>query len=197
MGSLEIQSWLARLYTDPHVLKRFLADRQSFSVGMQPETAAFLQELDGSQLDYFASSLLSKRTRDASKMVPLLQNLLESRFRPYFSRFAEKSVSTGAHKPVSDAMAFCDWLSGCDELENVLRDAARYERMRLNLTMKLERLGSSPGRFRALPRRVPVVFLKRFSWNFPCLVDPENPVKERATWTLFANLPGVKGIWYW
>ena len=197
MPSLEIQSWLARLYTEPRMLRWFLANRESFSAGMHPESAAFFQALDGTQLDYFASSLLFKRARDVAKMVPLLERLLESRFRHYFSQFAEDAVSTGAHKPLSDAMAFCDWLCRCDELGRLVREAARYERLRLGLGMKLEQLSSAPDRFRALPRRRPVLFLKRFEWGFPCLGDPEDPVPERTTWTLFAKVPGLNGIWYW
>ena len=197
MPSLEIQSLLARLYTEKPLLQQFLADRQSFSRGMQPETAEFFQALDSSQLDYFASSLRTKRAREAAKMVPLLSALLDSRFCRTFSRFAEDAVSTGAHKAVSDAMAFCDWLRDCNDLDNAVRQAARYERLRLGLTMKLRRRGSGPLRFHAVPRRSPAVFLKRFSWGFACLQEPEEPAQKRATWTLFANCPGLKGIWYW
>jgi hypothetical protein len=94
-------------------------------------------------------------------------------------------------------MAFCDWLQSCPELERVVREAARYELLRLGLAMKLERRGAGPVRFWAVARRAPVLRLKRFSWNFPSLSDPQDSVHERTTWSLFAKLPGLNGIWYW
>ena len=195
MPSLEIQRWLARLYTDEEVLKQFLEDPVLFTRELSTEIAAFLQALDKTQLAHFASSLRSKRAREASEMAPMLLHVFGASYWSYFSSFARQALSMGPHKPAADAMAFCDFLAGCRELEDKFREAARYERLRLGLTMRLKRVDSR--RFIAVPRRWPVIALKRFSWGLPCLAGPSDRLQRRATWALFSKLPLITGIWYW
>jgi hypothetical protein len=193
---LETQQILARLYTDPVTLNAFLEDPEGFAAGHSKESELVLSEIDQWQLEFFASSLRSKRLGEVRKLLPLTTRALGQRCIEEFRNYSATSLPGGARKHLADAMAFCEYLLSKTE-DSTLAEAASYELSSFKVRFDIGYDGESPTVVRAFRSRRPWLYLRRFSANVP------EPGYSRTSETtgrrlvLFLRIPGIQGVWYW
>jgi hypothetical protein len=201
MPASEVQQLLARLYTDPGMLKEFLSDREGFCATYANGCGELIRQIDPGQLEFFAVSLKAKRAGEVKKLLPMAVRALGSRFSEEFDRYSATTIASGDKKHLADAMAFCEWLiERSESFDGLMLECAAFEFMDFKVRFDLRREGGDPVVVEARPGRLPWLRLKRFSHELPALTggDPLNERKrKRARLTLFARLPGLRGIWYW
>ncbi len=199
MSALEVQELLARLYTDPGLLQEFLWDREGFCRRHGNGDSEFVRQLDSRQLEFFASSLLAKRAGEVKKLLPMTVCALARRFDGDFNRYAATAIPTGDRRHVADAMAFCEHLLGeAGELNQLKQDAARFELWAFMVRFDLRREGVNPVVVQAKPGRWPWLRLRRFSSPLCAVTGAEGQhTSHLRRITLFARLPGLRGVWYW
>jgi len=202
MSILNVQQLLAQLYTDEKTLAEFLADRRAFCKGLSDTEASFIEQIDGKQLEFFARSLRRKRASEAKKFLTMTASALGERFDEEFYRYSATCIPGGVGKPMTDAMAFCEYLVANNQTTDPpLSEIARYEFLRHSLLFKLTREKGPPVVCRTRLRKWPIFRLARFAYNLPALdgcYEIRENLRERSTLVLFARVPGrLYGIWYW
>lgn len=200
MSSLDVQLILAQLYTDEAALGEFLADRDSFCRSLAEKDRELLRQIDRRQLEFFAESLKSKRAREAENLLPMTRAAAGDSFHKEFRRYTRGAIAGGEKKHVADAMAFCKHLMKSSSADALTREAARFEAACFEMNFKLSREGSNPAVYLAKPRRMPRFLLKRMAYDLPALTarsDLRQEARRRTTVVLLANLPGLRGVWYW
>ncbi|MBV9851453.1 MAG: hypothetical protein JO250_17430 [Armatimonadetes bacterium] len=140
MGLAEVQSALARLYTDVSLRERFLADPGVVGqeLGLSDEEIAQITHLSAPQLRFFAASLVSKRRQEVEKLLPRTRRALGRQFGTCFARYAVAPIPDGIHKHWKEALAFAAFLEQSGGQPPWVGDVLRYERAWLE--------ASSPGR---------------------------------------------------
>jgi len=106
------QHILARLYTDSELRKRFFAPPSSAAeaLGIAENEMLGLAPLSAEQVRVFATSLVRKRAREVSKLLPATVRALGGSFEPAFLSFAEIFKPGGIKKHCDDAVAFAEFL---------------------------------------------------------------------------------------
>lgn len=132
MGLAEIQSALAKLYTDSELRVRFLEDSANVcrELGLKSEDAEHLSKISHDELGFFSDSLIWKRIGEAEKLLPLINKALGEKFRKEFQSFASTYNPTEVKKHLEDAIAFCDYLEKKIEIKWIA-DLIRFEKARL------------------------------------------------------------------
>ena len=94
---------------------------------------------DRREVERFARSLVSKRRREAERLMPLAVDALGSTFKSEFDLFASRNHPKGINKPLEDAVAFCAYLGSHSNLAHI-KAAAVFERTRLRFFARQTRL---------------------------------------------------------
>ncbi|MBD2576213.1 hypothetical protein [Oscillatoria sp. FACHB-1406] len=135
------QQFLARLYTNRQLREDFFTNPPDVARkwGIEEGSIQQLSTLDRAQVEFFASSLISKRLNQVSKFLPLTQKALGRDFSRLFVDYAETYSPSGIKKHWQDALAFCDFLQQTPFEKDWWYDVVRYERENLRrLDSKLQ-----------------------------------------------------------
>lgn len=133
MSLLEQQNFLARLYTDEILRKRFLSAPEKIGKenNLDEKEIADLAAVLPEELNFFADSLFWKRLREVEKMLPLTRKVLAERFEKYFREFSQNYQPNSVKKHLEDAIEFVNHISGL-EIEDIwVKDLARFEQAKL------------------------------------------------------------------
>jgi hypothetical protein len=133
MSLLDVQNFLARLYTDENLRREFLStpERIRRENNLTEQEIAELIAIFPEELNLFADSLFYKRLREVEKLLPLTRKILEKDFERSFRGFASQFTPASIKKHLEDAIAFADFLQ-TEEVEPFwARDAAKFERAKL------------------------------------------------------------------
>ncbi len=137
MGLAQLQSALARLYTDASFRERCREDLSSVAL------ESGLTELESSQirdlltrdkrLNDFASSLIAKRRIEVAKQLPVTVALLGDPFRPLFAQYAKVAQFSGVSKHQLDAMSFARFAAESPTvgLHQWKREIIRFEALKI------------------------------------------------------------------
>ncbi len=129
----EQQDFLARLYTNKLLRKRFFTDPQGVGVeaGLTTGDIKALCTMEPSTIEDFAQSLVHKRMGQIPKYLPITCKLLEKKFHPIFHSFTEQYTPHGSKKHREDAIAFATYLRELqpsrEDLPLWLIEVAAYE----------------------------------------------------------------------
>ena len=132
MGLLEQQNFLARIFTDENIRRRFWQDPEK--VGQENDLVADeiaeLKQIVRVELDFFADSLVHKRLHEVEKLLPLTRNALETNFSRLFSEFSQTFQPQGVKKHLEDAIEFCRFVRRNEDLSELARETAKFEQTR-------------------------------------------------------------------
>ncbi len=138
MSLLEQQNFLARLYTDENLRRRFLSEPEKIGLEndlTEPEIAG-IAAIIPEELNFFADSLFWKRLREVEKILPLTRKVSGGSFEKYFREFSQNYNPKSVKKHLEDAVGFCSFLQNC-EIEPVwAKDLAKFEQARLIFNSK-------------------------------------------------------------
>ena len=128
----EQQNFLARLYTDEALRRRFFAGPAIVGAefGLTPAETEELAAVLPEELDFFAQSLYWKRLREVEKLLPLTRRVVGADFKDHFRAFADGFNPGSVKKHLEDALAFAEFLE-TREINDYGRAAARFEGARL------------------------------------------------------------------
>ena len=133
MSLLDTQNFLARLYTDENLRREFLSAPQK--VGRENDLSEReIAEIAGvfpDELNSFADSLFWKRLREAEKLLPLTRVQLNREFERHFREFSRHYNSQSIKKHLDDALRFCEYLRSNKTVTAAAKNAAKYERAKL------------------------------------------------------------------
>ncbi len=112
MGLTEVQSVLARLYTDAAWREAFFAEplQTGGTAGLTPEEAAQLAKMEASDVAFFALTLHQKRLKQIHKLLPLSRRAYGQNFDACFRAYAEGYLPDGTKKHRDDATSFAKYL---------------------------------------------------------------------------------------
>ncbi len=136
MALVQVQSLLARLYTDADLREKFFVDPDQIAKEFclsQTEVENFSQ-INHIQIKSFSVSLIQKRLSEVRKKLGLTSRLLGPRFPPLFFRFAQAKPGHGIRKHLEDCFAFADFLRSVARREGIpewILEILRYEMMGL------------------------------------------------------------------
>ena len=134
MGLAEVQTALARLYTDAAWRAEFFAapPRVGATVGLTAAEAQQLTQLQTAEVNFFALTLHGKRLNEIHKLLPLAHRAFGRQFDDYFRAYAETYLPDGTKKHLDDALAFAVFLPAAQtDAPAWARDVLRYETARL------------------------------------------------------------------
>src|SRR5687767_6092436 len=91
MPLLELQNFLARLYTDEKLRRTFLTepDKIGGENNLSEREIAEIAGIIPDELTFFAGSLYWKRLRETEKLLPLTKAALNEDFEKLFGQFTE------------------------------------------------------------------------------------------------------------
>jgi hypothetical protein len=133
MALLETQNFLAQIYTDEKLRREFLSEPEKIGGknNLKPEEIAELIAIFPAELNAFAESLFYKRLRQVEKLLPLMRRLTGKNFEEHFRRFANHFSPESNKKHLEDAIKFADFLQFEKNETSVIKNAAKFERARL------------------------------------------------------------------
>lgn len=131
MSLLDVQNFLARIYTDENLRREFLSapEQTGRENNLTEEEIAELSAILPAELNLFADSLRWKRLREVEKLLPLTKQALAEEFEIYFREFAGGFLPTTVKKHLQDAIQFAKFLQSKEK--NWKKDLAKYERAKL------------------------------------------------------------------
>ncbi|MBA3692277.1 MAG: hypothetical protein H0W77_02385 [Acidobacteria bacterium] len=131
MSLLDVQNFLARLYTDESLRREFLSAPENIGKvnNLNEKEITELAEILPAELNLFADSLFYKRLREVHKLLPLTKQALAEEFEIYFREFAGGFLPATVKKHFEDAIQFAEFLQGKEKNWN--KDLAKYERAKL------------------------------------------------------------------
>jgi hypothetical protein len=129
MSLLEVQNFLARIYTDKDLRRAFFAEPEKIGLeaGLSENEIAELKQVLPEELNFFAESLFYKRLREVEKFLPLTKESLGKDFETYFREFAGQFVPTSIKKNYEDAVEFCKFLQPKSLKQNWSKDVVKFE----------------------------------------------------------------------
>jgi hypothetical protein len=128
MGLAEVQSALARLFTDADLRARFFADPPSVgrTLGLDEAESSGLAGLSPRHVAQFAATLRQKRIDDARKVLPLTSLALGVTFASRLLEAIDGPLPPGRHR--DDARVLADHLSRSSAIDRPwAADLACYE----------------------------------------------------------------------
>ena len=131
MSLLDVQNFLARLYTDESLRREFSSAPEKIGKvnNLNEKEIAELTEILSAELNLFADSLRWKRLREVEKLLPLTKQVLAEEFEIYFHEFANQFLPATVKKHLEDAIQFAEFLQSKEK--NWKKDLAKYERAKL------------------------------------------------------------------
>jgi hypothetical protein len=133
MSLLEQQNFLAKLYTNERLRRDFILEPQR--IGHEYAlTASEIMEISQvfhEEITFFAESLFRKRMNEAAKYLPLTKQILDHDFETLFREFSETYQPKTIKKHSEDANHFCLFIQKNESVEDILKDAAKYEAAKL------------------------------------------------------------------
>ncbi|MGC2235802.1 MAG: hypothetical protein WA584_06550 [Pyrinomonadaceae bacterium] len=133
MSLLQQQNFLARLYTDENLRKRFLSEPEKIGLenDLTESEIAGLSAIIPEELNFFADSLVWKRLREVEKILPLTRKALSENFEEYFRQFSQNYNPKSVKKHLEDAVEFCSFLQNRKTKPVWAKDSAKFEQARL------------------------------------------------------------------
>jgi hypothetical protein len=133
MSLLNVQNFLARLYTDENLRREFARAPKEIGTAneLNAEEIAELAEILPAELDFFADSLRWKRSREVEKLLPFTKKALAVEFENYFREFAAQFTPVSIKKHLEDAIHFTDFLQNGNLTPVWIKDVARFEQAKL------------------------------------------------------------------
>ena len=133
MSLLDVQNFLARLYTDENLRLEFLAAPEKIGKdnNLNEKEVAELAQVLPAELNFFADSLRWKRLREVEKLLPLTKKALAEDFEKYFREFASQFTPETIKKHLEDAVRFAEFLQMKEIESNWIKDLAKYEQAKL------------------------------------------------------------------
>ena len=128
MSLKEIQNVLALIYTDKEFRNTFFNEPENTGVSNELTIAEIniLKELPQERLNFFATSLQSKRLNQVIKLLPFTHKFLGKKFIDLFISFSSTYNPTGIKKHQDDAIKFSEYLQSVSE-SPVIAEISRYE----------------------------------------------------------------------
>lgn len=129
MSLLQQQNFLARLYTDESLRKRFLSEPEKTGLenDLSESEIAGLVAIIPEELNFFADSLRWKRLREVEKILPLTRKALEEKFEEHFREFSKIYNPKSVKKHLEDAIEFCSFLQNRQIEPLWAKDLAKFE----------------------------------------------------------------------
>jgi hypothetical protein len=133
MSLLNVQNFLARIYTDETLRRQFtfaperIGKENNLSANEIAELAAILPV----EINFFADSLRWKRLREVEKLLPLTRQVLKERFEILFSEFTNQFLPESTKKHLEDAIEFTRFLQSKEVSPVWAKDLAKFERAKL------------------------------------------------------------------
>lgn len=133
MSLLQQQNFLARLYTDENLRKRFLSlpEETGRENNLDEKEIAELAAVLPEELNFFADSLFWKRLREVEKMLPLTRKFLAGKFENYFRQFSQNYQPISVKKHLEDAIEFVNFINKQEKEDVWIKDLARFEQAKL------------------------------------------------------------------
>jgi hypothetical protein len=137
----EIQSALAKLYTDARWRQQFARDPSATAkrLGLGPEDIAPFLSISHEDVDRYAASLLRKRLTAVRSLLPRTAALLRSDFDDNFRTWAATQPSAGVDHHFRDAFEFAGLMVKAalrkDRFPDWLVDVVRWERALVSLQL--------------------------------------------------------------
>jgi hypothetical protein len=133
MSLLDVQNFLARIYTDAQLRRRFGdAPKQIGRENNLTETeSAELAAVLPFEIDFFADSLLHKRRREVEKLLPFTKRALSEAFEKHFREFSGQFLSASIKKHLDDAIGFAKFLQTKKNVSVCAKDLAKFEQAKL------------------------------------------------------------------
>ena len=186
MGLKDVQTVLARLYTDDDFREGFFLDAHSSceDADIYSIEALYLDELSREQVDFFARSLKQKRLKEVQKLLPLTSEALGDQFRRRFLGHVKATNAKSTSDHHQDAIDFCTYL--CNRAGGLgwRAELACYERAHLNAVSGRRRFDVCWLRFR--PRAL-----------LACLESEEaRPASRALTFVAFVRLTKRMSLWH-
>lgn len=112
MGLAGLQNAIARICTEPETRQRWMQDPSQMAIecGLTEEESRELIAQYTNELEPFADALLSKRTHEALRSLPLTCQELGKDIRAFFRDYAATHPPLENNNPMQEALAFARWL---------------------------------------------------------------------------------------
>lgn len=132
MSLLEQQNFLARVYTDENLRRKFLAapGKIGRENDLNESEISEILEIFPDEINRFAESLIWKRLQEVEKILPLTKQNLGADFIKFFREFAPTFNSTSVKKHLEDALAFAAFLQH-QNLSPLAKNITKFERAKL------------------------------------------------------------------
>lgn len=131
MSLLDVQNFLARIYTDENLRREFLdtPEKVGRENNLTEKEIAELTAVLPDEINFFADSLFWKRLREVEKLLPLTKKAFAADFVKYFHEFAIRFTPESIKKHLEDAIRFAEFLH--EREKGWKRDAAKLESAKL------------------------------------------------------------------
>jgi len=131
MSLLDVQNFLARIYTDAQLRREFLSapERIGLENNLNEQEISELAEVLPEELNCFSESLVLKRLREVEKLLPLTRRILDKDFELYFREFANLFLPESIKKHLEDAIGFANFLQ--EKQNDWRRDVVKFEQAKL------------------------------------------------------------------
>lgn len=112
MGLAGLQNAIARICTEPRTRERWMENPSQMAneCGLTQEESRKLIAQYANELEPFADALLSKRSHEALRSLPLTCNELGKDIRTFFRDYAATHPPLENNNPMQDTLAFARWL---------------------------------------------------------------------------------------
>jgi hypothetical protein len=133
MSLLDVQNFLARIYTDENLRREFLSAPEVIGKAnnLNETEIAELAEVFPDELNSFAESLFYKRLREVEKFLPLTNQVLKQNFEKQFRIFADSYLPSTVKKHLEDAVEFCSYLQKNKSASDIAKNTAKFEQAKL------------------------------------------------------------------
>jgi hypothetical protein len=211
MSATELQSCLAHLYTSAAArrLLRVAPDEVLDGYFLSAAERDAIMTIDSNTLDYFASSLKTKRRDRLERAYPALFTIVQPVLETYYDRYHElyplRPEGTNNSDTIQFGIFMEETLTGDEELPDYVANLVRFERTLLQLRQSLradhgasqaDEPGDSRG-FDGWPRRCRGVTVARFDCNVSeideALRDGREPdVRDESEFIVYALRDGER-----
>jgi len=108
----EVQSLLARLFTDAKARKAYLSNRENYIAGLPEAMRPFFAALVPEEIESFARALIRKRFSEMRYWLPRTQqHFTQPELSQLFEEYTnDYPIPNGVHKIAADALAFTQYL---------------------------------------------------------------------------------------
>ncbi len=164
MSLLEVQNFLARVYTDENLRREFSSAPQQIGKenNLTEKEIVELIAILPNEVNFFADSLVWKRLREVEKLLPLTKKALAEDFEKYFCEFANQFAPVSIKKHLEDAVGYTKFLQTRELAPDWIKDFVKFEQTKLEF--------NGYGK---------LFVFKQFNFNIKEIsLQPANPKKE-------------------